>query len=78
MSQKNLERLIDILSQFINKLNTPHAIKVEGSFRYVKIRNLKKTTPPFKPLKKLLSDQHEVELYDTEGTLVGFVSLLPQ
>lgn len=71
-SAKSFERLGNILSQFIQKVNTPHAIKIEGSFRYIKMRNLKKTNPPYQPLKKLLPEQHDVELYDTEGTLVGF------
>ncbi|MCP5506389.1 MAG: acetolactate decarboxylase [Chlamydiales bacterium] len=71
-SAKDFKHLGNILSQFIHKKNTPHAIKIEGSFRYVKIRNLEKTNPPYKPLKALLPEQHDVELYDTEGTLVGF------
>lgn len=68
-SAKDFKHLGNILSQFTHNKNTPHAIKIESSFRYVKMRNLKKTEPPYKPL---LPAQHGVELYNTEGTLVGF------
>lgn len=69
---KSLDHLGKFLDQFITNHNTPFAIRIDGNFRFVKLRSLRKQEPPFKPFALTVKDQFEYEIADIEGTLVGF------
>ena len=69
--QKN-EDLYEFISRNFEKKNIPYAIKIEGSFRSLHLRSLEKQEAPFKPLAEAVKEQNEYELFDVEGTLVGF------
>jgi acetolactate decarboxylase len=69
------------LQQQINKQlttpNLPYAIRLQGTFHYLKVRSVPKQTPPYRPLSGVVSQQQSVfELRNVRGTLVGF--RLPQ
>jgi len=49
-----------------------YAIKVEGTFAYIKTRSVQKQTEPYPPLVEVTSAQTVFEFNDVEGTLVGF------
>lgn len=71
----------DQLQQEINKKlptsNLPYAIRIKGTFPALKVRSVPKQTPPYQPLKDVVSQQQRLfELQDVQGTLVGF--RLPQ
>ena len=70
--QKSLDRLTSFLQSKIEKKNTPYAVRINGDFRYLKLRSLRKQTAPFKPLLEAVKEQYEYELTEIEGTLVGF------
>jgi acetolactate decarboxylase len=55
----------------------PYAIRIQGTFPYLKVRSVPKQTLPYPPLSNVVSQQQRVfELRDVRGTLVGF--RLPQ
>jgi acetolactate decarboxylase len=57
--------------------NLPYAIRIQGTFPYLKVRSVPKQTLPYPPLSNVVSQQQRVfELRDVRGTLVGF--RLPQ
>lgn len=65
------------LQQQINKQlptpNLPYAIRLQGTFSYLKVRSVPKQTPPYRPLSDVVSQQQRVfELRNVQGTLVGF------
>ncbi|MCB0386705.1 MAG: acetolactate decarboxylase, partial [Bdellovibrionales bacterium] len=66
-SAKSFAQFSNMFDHFITAHNTPHAIKVTGSFRYIKLRSLKEQSPPYQPLM-----ENVYEFHDIEGTLVGF------
>lgn len=72
LSSKNFDHLTKLLLPFIKQKNTPHALKIEGTFRHLHLRSLPKQEPPYPDLNKAVKKQHEYDLYDVEGTLVGY------
>jgi acetolactate decarboxylase len=57
--------------------NLPHAIRIQGTFPYLKVRSVPKQTQPYSPLSEVVGKQQRVfELRNVRGTLVGF--RLPQ
>jgi acetolactate decarboxylase len=69
------------LQQQINKQlptsNLPYAIRLQGTFPYLKVRSVPKQALPYPLLKDVVSQQQRVfELRNVRGTLVGF--RLPQ
>lgn len=68
------------LQQQINKklptLNLPYAIRIQGTFPYLKVRSVPKQSIPYPPLDVALKEQSIFELQNIQGTLVGF--RLPQ
>ena len=56
-----------MLDHFIAPQNTPVAIKISGNFKKIKLRSLKKQTPPYGPLM-----QNDYSWDHIQGTLVGF------
>lgn len=60
------------LDQIAASLNLFYAIRVDGRFPRMRIRNVVKQTPPYKPLLEAVSEQALHELTDVEGTMLGF------
>ena len=48
------------------------AVRVEGEFERVRLRSVPRQEPPYRPLAEVVADQHEFELTDVTGSLVGF------
>ena len=71
-SSKNFDQLGNFILPSIEHRNTPYALRIDGSFRHLHLRSLKKQSPPYPKLIKAVKEQHEFDLYDVEGTLVGF------
>lgn len=70
----------ELFSQIDKQLptsNLPYAIRLQGTFPSLKVRSVPKQTPPYIPLKDVISQQQVVfEFKNVRGTLVGF--RLPQ
>jgi len=72
--QITMEELTTFLDKkFVNK-NNFYAIKVKGTFKYVKARSVPKQDKPYPPLTKVTANQPIFEFRQKEGTLVGFWS----
>lgn len=54
--------------------NIFYAVKVEGTFSYMKTRSVPAQTKPYPPLLEVTRHQPEFEFHDVSGTLVGFRS----
>lgn len=63
------ERDLDALADSPNLF---YAIRVDGRFSQVRIRNVVQQTPPYKPLLEAVNEQAVRELADVEGTMIGF------
>jgi acetolactate decarboxylase len=61
-----------ILDQMIPSPNIFCAIKIKGTFGYVKTRSVPKQTKPYPILTEVTKNQSVFELNDVEGTIVGF------
>jgi acetolactate decarboxylase len=52
--------------------NEPYAIRVDGTFPYLKIRSIPRQSEPYPPLADVVAQQTTWELKDVRGTLVGY------
>ena len=74
MTYQELQQQID---KQLPTSNLPYAIRLQGTFPYLKVRSVPKQTPPYRPLEDVVSQQQQVfEWRNVQGTLVGF--RLPQ
>lgn len=48
------------------------AVRLDGRFELVRARSVPPQSPPYRPLTKVVADQHVFELTDVEGTMLGF------
>jgi len=68
----NYEQLQAILDGALPTSNIFYAIKIEGSFNYMKTRSVLRQEKPYPPLIEVTKDQPIFEFNDVEGTIVGF------
>ena len=68
----NYTRFRDYLEGSIQEKNIFHAIKMEGTFSYVKTRSVPGQEKPYPPLIEVTANQPTFEFHDIEGTIVGF------
>jgi acetolactate decarboxylase len=52
--------------------NIFYAIRIDGSFNYVKVRSVPRQQEPYVPLAEAVKDQTVFDLHDVEGTIVAF------
>jgi len=71
--EPTLEQLLEFK---VPESNLIQAIRIDGHFKYVKLRSVPKQKRPYRRLAKIVEDQSVFELKDVRGTLVGF--LIPQ
>jgi acetolactate decarboxylase len=48
------------------------AVRLDGRFELVHARSVPRQRPPYRPLTEVIADQHEFELEDVTGTMLGF------
>jgi acetolactate decarboxylase len=60
------------LTGLVLPANEPYAIRVDGSFTYVKIRSIPRQSEPYPPLADVVAQQTTWELKEIRGTLVGY------
>lgn len=70
----NYTQFREYLEGSINEKNIFHAVKIEGSFRYVKTRSVPGQEKPYPPLVEVTANQPTFEFNDVKGTIVGFCS----
>ncbi|VUT23751.1 MAG: Alpha-acetolactate decarboxylase [Candidatus Methanolliviera sp. GoM_asphalt] len=70
----NYEDIRDFIDDMIPTKNIFYAIKIDGTFSYVKTRSVPKQVKPYPPLAEVTKDQSIFEFNDAKGTIVGFRS----
>jgi acetolactate decarboxylase len=65
--------LEELLEFKVPESNLIQAIRIDGHFKYVKVRSVPKQKRPYRRLAKIIENQPVFELKDVRGTLVGFL-----
>ena len=60
------------LDDALDTLNVPHAIRIDGTFSFVKVRSVPRQKPPYPRLVEVVKSQPVFEHKNVEGTMVGF------
>ncbi|MBD2434758.1 MULTISPECIES: acetolactate decarboxylase [Fischerella] len=68
----NYQQMQQTLDRKLPSRNYPYAIRIQGTFPYLKVRSVSKQTPPYRPLVEVVKNQSIFELKNVKGTLVGF------
>jgi len=68
----NYTQFQDYLEGSIKEKNIFHAVKMEGTFGYVKTRSVPGQEKPYPPLVEVTANQPTFEFHDIKGTIVGF------
>jgi acetolactate decarboxylase len=68
----NYTQFQDYLEGAIKEQNIFHAVKMEGTFSYVKTRSVPGQEKPYPPLVEVTANQPTFEFHDIEGTIAGF------
>ena len=64
--------LEQLLEYKVPDSNLPQAIRIDGHFKYVKVRSVPRQKRPYRRLAKITEDQAVFELKNVDGTLLGF------
>jgi acetolactate decarboxylase len=60
------------LDQAIPDKSIFYAVKIDGTFNYIKTRSVPKQQKPYPPLVEVVKEQTVFEFHDVSGTIVGF------
>ena len=66
------EELQCYLDEALPDTNIFYAIKIEGTFQYIKTRSVPRQEEPYPPLVEVVKEQTIFEFHNIEGTIVGF------
>ena len=66
------EGLKSYLDKAISDKSIFYAVKIEGTFKYLKTRSVPRQQEPYPPLVEVVKEQTIFEFHDVEGTIVGF------
>jgi len=69
MDYEGLQRYLDKL---IPDNSIFYAVKIEGTFKYIKTRSVPRQKEPYPPLVEVVKEQTIFEFHDIKGTIVGF------
>jgi acetolactate decarboxylase len=67
-----MKALEDAIDRIVGSKDRFSAVRVDGEFRYIKVRSVPRQQKPYVGLMKVLERQAVFELKDVKGTLVGF------
>ncbi|MFH0797193.1 MAG: acetolactate decarboxylase [Candidatus Omnitrophota bacterium] len=68
----NYQQLTRYLDGSLPSKNLFYAIKIEGTFDYIKTRSVPKQTKPYPALSEVVKNQRTFEFRNVKGTVVGF------
>ena len=68
----NYEQIKDYVDGVLPTVNIFHAIKINGTFSYMKARSVPAQEKPYPPLDEVIQRQTTFVFNDIEGTMVGF------
>jgi acetolactate decarboxylase len=64
--------LLAALDRLIPAASSSCAIRLDGRFERVRARSVPRQSPPYRPLTEVVAEQHEFELLEVSGTMLGF------
>jgi len=64
--------LLARLDELIPAGSASCAVRLDGFFERVRARSVPRQQPPYRPLTEVVAEQHEFELAEVEGTMLGF------
>jgi acetolactate decarboxylase len=68
----SVSEVCDQIDQNIESKNAFYAVKITGTFKYLKVRTVPRQEKPYKPMLELVKDQPIHEYHDVAGTIAGF------
>ncbi|MGO9566490.1 MAG: acetolactate decarboxylase [Desulfomonilaceae bacterium] len=68
----DMKELQETLDRMLPSVNSLFAIRIDGDFKYVKVRSVPRQEKPYPGLEEALKHQTVFELKNVRGTLVGF------
>jgi acetolactate decarboxylase len=66
------EALLTRLDELVPAGASSCAVRLDGRFELVHARSVPRQSPPYRPLTEVVAEQHEFELEDVVGTMLGF------
>jgi len=69
---EDLEQLEQFLDTLLPTKNIFYAIRIEGTFKYIKTRSVPGQNKPYPPLVEVVKNQPTFEFHNVKGTIVGF------
>lgn len=69
---RTFQQLQSALDAWLPTTNLPYAIRITGTFRYVRTRSVPKQKKPYPPLAEVARTQPTFEFREVEGVMVGF------
>jgi len=68
----DIEHLKETINGMLPSANIFYAIRIEGTFKYIKTRSVPEQQEPYPPILEIIKKQPVFEFNDVEGTIVGF------
>lgn len=68
----NLEQFESYLNSILPSQNIFYAIRIDGTFRYIKVRSVPRQERPYQRLVDIVKNQPTFEFHDMRGTIVAF------
>ncbi|MBN1553219.1 MAG: acetolactate decarboxylase [Phycisphaerae bacterium] len=69
---RDYEQLKTALDAWLPTTNLPYAVRITGTFQYVKTRSVPKQSKPYPPLAEVAKTQPTFEFENVEGIMLGF------
>jgi acetolactate decarboxylase len=66
------ERLLARLDELVPDGASSCAVRLDGEFELIHARSVPRQSPPYRPLTEVVAEQHEFDLADVAGTMLGF------
>jgi acetolactate decarboxylase len=66
------QALLEAIDRRIPEGTASCAVRIDGRFELVRARSVPRQTPPYRPLTEVVGEQHEFELTNLDGTMLGF------
>jgi acetolactate decarboxylase len=66
------QELLEEINRRIPEGAASCAVRIDGRFELIRARSVPRQEPPYRPLTEVVGEQHEFELTDVDGTMLGF------
>ncbi len=70
--EMDLKKLQEFIESLLPTKNIMYAVKVEGNFKYIKVRSVPRQNKPYPRLAEVVKNQPVFELNNMKGTIIGY------